>query len=136
MTDAPTITAHSEAIQSARARAEALPTADQLKITEAARNHIKSTMKGNPSAIGLRVGVQKSGCSGFGYLIDFAEDVRDDDLAFGFDDLTVIADADSMPMIKGSTLDFVTEGLSRMLHFDNPNVEDSCGCGESFTVKE
>lgn len=117
-------------------RARALPEADRLSLTEAAATHIGGLMKNEPSALGLRVGVKKSGCSGFGYVMDFARDIQPDDYAFDCDGLFLICDAESFPMLKGSTLDYVVNGLSRLLQFKNPNVVDSCGCGESFTVKE
>jgi len=123
-------------LEAARQRAAALPEGDRLSLTDAALAHIRQSMENDAQALGLRVGVQKSGCSGFGYLIDFAREIGETDLAFDFDGVTVITDEDSMPIIKGSQIDYVTEGLSRMLHFNNPNVEDSCGCGESFSVKE
>lgn len=123
-------------LEAARQRAASMPEAERLSLTDAALAHISQSVKSDSEALGLRVGVQKSGCSGFGYLIDFAREINDDDIAFEFDGVTVITNQASMPMIKGSEIDYVTEGLSRMLHFNNPNVEDSCGCGESFSVKE
>jgi len=124
------------ALDAARQRAGDLPAAERLKLTDAALAHIRQSLEGEPEALGLRVGVHKSGCSGFGYMIDFAREIGEQDLAFDFDGVTVVTDAESMPVIKGTEVDYVKDGLSRMLHFNNPNVEDSCGCGESFSVKE
>lgn len=120
----------------AAARAQTLPEADRLTLTEAAATHIGSLMKNEPAALGLRVGVKKSGCSGFAYVMDFAKGVQPGDYAFDCDGLFLICDEDSFPMLRGSRLDYVVNGLSRLLQFQNPNVVDSCGCGESFTIKE
>ncbi|MDA3876202.1 MAG: iron-sulfur cluster assembly accessory protein [Halothiobacillus sp.] len=118
------------------ARAQTLPEADRLRLTEAAAAHISALMKNEPTALGLRVGVKKSGCSGFAYVMDFAKDIQPEDYAFDCDGLFLICDAESYPILRGSTLDYVVNGLSRLLQFQNPNVVDSCGCGESFTIME
>ena len=129
------------ALIQAKERAAAHSTADQLGVTEAAAAHIQRTMAEQPDALGLRVGVTKSGCSGFGYVMDFAQSIEPNDLAFiaktaSGDELLIVCDEASFPIIKGATLDYVINGLSRLLQFNNPNVVDSCGCGESFTIKE
>jgi iron-sulfur cluster assembly accessory protein len=118
------------------ARAQALPEAHRLRLTEAAAAHINALMKNEPAALGLRVGVKKSGCSGFAYVMDFAKEIQQDDYAFDCDGLFLICDEESYPILRGSTLDYVVNGLSRLLQFQNPNVVDSCGCGESFTITE
>lgn len=120
----------------ATARAQTLPEADRLRLTESAAAHINALMQNESAALGLRVGVKKSGCSGFAYVMDFARDVQPTDFAFDCDGLFLICDEDSFPILKGSTLDYVVNGLSRLLQFKNPNVVDSCGCGESFTIQE
>jgi len=129
------------AVKQAQQRAQNLPTEERLKITPAAASHILRTLADQQSALGLRVGVTKSGCSGFGYVMDFAQSVAPNDFVFvtqtpSGDEVLVVCDASSFTMLKGSTLDYVVNGLSRLLQFNNPNVVDSCGCGESFTIKE
>ena len=124
-------------IEAARARATALPADQRLSATEAARRHLTKAFEGDESALGLRLGIKKSGCSGFAYVMDVAREIEDDDLWFDCGDgIAVITDEESFKALHGSTLDYVVEGLTRMLHVDNPNVEDSCGCGESFTVRD
>jgi len=124
-------------IEAARERATALPADQRLSATEAARQHLTKAFEGDESALGLRLGIKKSGCSGFAYVMDVARSVEDDDLWFDCGDgIAVITDEESIKALHGSTLDYVVEGLTRMLHVDNPNVEDSCGCGESFTVRD
>jgi len=129
------------AVKQAQQRTQNLPTKDQLQITPAAASHIQRTLADQKNALGLRVGVTKSGCSGFGYVMDFAQSVEPNDFVFATqspsgDDVLVVSDESSFSMLKGSTLDYVVNGLSRMLQFNNPNVVASCGCGESFTIKE
>lgn len=129
------------AVKQAQQRAQSLPVQEQLQITPAAASHIQRTMADQKNAIGLRVGVAKSGCSGFGYVMDFAQSVEPEDLVFvthgtSGDEVLIVCDESSLSMLKGSTLDYVVSGLSRLLQFNNPNVVDSCGCGESFTIKE
>ena len=86
--------------------------------------------------LGLRVGIKKVGCSGFAYTFDYADDIRDGDHAFEGYDAKVVVDTDSLAVLDGSRLDFVKEGLKQMFKFDNPNVDSTCGCGESFNLKE
>ncbi|MFN2382306.1 MAG: HesB/IscA family protein [Guyparkeria sp.] len=123
-------------IEAARERAAALPAGQGLNMTEAARKHLERTFADDPAALGLRLGTKKSGCSGFAYVMDVAHDVADDDLWFDCDGMPIITDPRSLEAIHGSEVDYVVDGLTRMLHVNNPNVEDSCGCGESFTVHE
>ena len=84
----------------------------------------------------MRVGVKNVGCSGFAYTYDYADEVRADDQLFEAHDAKLVVDAKSLEYLDGSTLDFVKEGLKQMFKFDNPNVDATCGCGESFSVKE
>lgn len=83
----------------------------------------------------LRVGVRRTGCSGWAYVVELARDISDDDHRFEVGDIQVVVDRESLPLIDGSTIDFVTEGLNRTFKFDNPNAKEECGCGESFTVQ-
>lgn len=124
-------------IEAARERATAVPAEQRLSATEAARRHLAKAFEGDETALGLRLGVKKSGCSGFAYVMDVARSLEDDDLWFDCGDgIAVITDEASLKTLHGSTLDYVVEGLTRMLHVENPNVADSCGCGESFTVRD
>jgi iron-sulfur cluster assembly protein len=83
----------------------------------------------------LRVGVRRTGCSGWAYVVELARDISDEDHRFDVEGIQVVVDPESLPLIDGSTIDFVTEGLNRTFKFDNPNATEECGCGESFTVQ-
>ena len=87
-----------------------------------------------PSAAGVRFGVKRTGCSGFAYVVDLAEQVGADDQAFEIDGVPVIVDAKSLPLVEGTEIDFQRQGLNASFVFRNPNATGECGCGESFTV--
>jgi iron-sulfur cluster assembly protein len=107
-----------------------------ITFTENAAKRIRSQLEQRGKGLGLRLGVKKVGCSGFAYTFDFADEVRAGDSAFEAHDATVVVDADSLPFIDGARLDFVKDGLKQMFSVDNPNVDNTCGCGESFSLKE
>ena len=78
--------------------------------------------------------LRTSGCSGMAYKLEFVDEVNPDDLVFEHNGVKVIVDAKSMPYLEGMELDFAREGLNEGFKFNNPNVKDQCGCGESFNV--
>lgn len=84
--------------------------------------------------VGLRLGVKKTGCSGWAYTVDLAREIQVDDIVFEQDDVKVVVSGDSISFLDGSTIDFRAEGLGSTFHFDNPNATEECGCGESFTI--
>jgi iron-sulfur cluster assembly protein len=103
-------------------------------LTEAAARHFSAQLAKHPGAVAVRLRVQPSGCSGFGYRVDPADRVRPGDVAFESRGIRVVVDSESLPRVQGTMLDIVQEGLARRLRFDNPNARSSCGCGESFGV--
>ena len=107
-----------------------------IQLTENAARQIQKQLAQRGRGIGLRVGVKDVGCSGFGYTYDYADEVRPDDRQFEAHDAKLVVDAKSLEVLDGSTLDFVKEGLKQVFRFTNPNVDATCGCGESFSVKE
>lgn len=82
----------------------------------------------------LRLGVRKTGCSGWAYTVDLALEVLDTDEVFEDQGITVVVDKTHLQLLDGTEIDFVSEGLNRSFRFRNPNVTNECGCGESFTV--
>ena len=105
-----------------------------FKLTEAAVARVKDMVTKRGTGIGLRIGVTKSGCSGYSYALDYAETLADNDIVIEQDGVKVVVDQDSMPMLDEMELDFVKQGLNQSFKFNNPNVVSSCGCGESFSV--
>ena len=105
-----------------------------VTLTPAAVERIRQYMAATPSALGLRFGVRKSGCSGWAYVVDIATAANDDDVVFEQDGVSVRVDAQSLPSVDGTEIDFVKTGLNQQFVFRNPQVEAECGCGESFTT--
>ena len=82
----------------------------------------------------LRLGVRKTGCSGWAYEVSIASELGKDDQVFEDKGVEIVIDRDSLPYLQGSKIDFTINGLNRTFQFDNPNATDECGCGESFTI--
>jgi iron-sulfur cluster assembly protein len=107
-----------------------------ITITENAAARIRTQLLQRGKGLGLRIGVKRVGCSGFAYTFDFADEVREGDAVFEGHDASVVIGADSLAYLDGTRIDFVKEGLKQMFTFDNPNVDNTCGCGESFSLRE
>jgi iron-sulfur cluster assembly protein len=105
-----------------------------ITLTETAARHVAAHLAKRGKGIGLRLGVRTSGCSGLAYKLEYADDMRPEDMQFESHGVRVIVDPKSFPYLDGMQLDFAREGLNEGFRFDNPNVKDACGCGESFNV--
>jgi iron-sulfur cluster assembly protein len=105
-----------------------------ISLTESAANRVRTFLENRGKGIGLRLGVKTSGCSGLAYVLEFVDQLNDDDKVFEQHGVKVIIDSKSLVYLDGTELDFVKEGLNEGFKFDNPNKKDECGCGESFTV--
>jgi len=105
-----------------------------ITMTEAAANHVRSFLANRGSGVGIRLGVRTSGCSGMAYVLEFADEIEDEDHVFEEHGVKVIVSPKSMVYLDGTELDFAKEGLNEGFKFNNPNVKDACGCGESFNV--
>lgn len=105
-----------------------------LSLTERAARQIKKQLEKRGKGIGLKLGVKKSGCSGYSYALDYADSLNENDAVFEDFGVKVIVNADDMPFVEGIELDYRREGINEAFQFNNPNVKGTCGCGESFTV--
>lgn len=105
-----------------------------ISLTESAAHRIQNFLAARGHGIGLRLGVRKTGCSGFAYVVNYADEQRADDVVFEDQGVKVYVDPESLPLIDGTTVDFVKQGLNEAFRFRNPNVKGECGCGESFSV--
>ena len=105
-----------------------------VTLSEKAAKHVSSYMAKRGKGVGLRLGVRTSGCSGMAYKLEYADEARPDDLAFECHGVKVLVDSKSLPYLDGTELDFAREGLNEGFRFNNPNVKNACGCGESFNV--
>jgi iron-sulfur cluster assembly protein len=105
-----------------------------VSLTNSAAERVRSYLARRGTGIGLRVGVRRTGCSGWAYVVDYADSVGRDDIVFDADDVKVVVDKSSLELIDGTVIDFVKEGINEAFKFRNPNTKSECGCGESFSV--
>ncbi len=105
-----------------------------ISLTAAAADRVKNFLGRRGHGLGLRLGVKKTGCSGFAYVVNYADEINANDLVFEDQGVKVIVDKESLGLIDGTQVDFVKQGLNEAFRFRNPNVKGECGCGESFTV--
>lgn len=107
-----------------------------VTLTENAAKQIRKQLAKRGKGLALRIGLKKVGCSGFAYTFDYADEILVGDQIFESHNANVVVDANSLPFLDGSRVDFVREGLNDSFKFENPNVDNTCGCGESFSLKE
>ena len=108
---------------------------DVLSVTEDAAKHLKKQVQSN-DATGVRISVKKSGCTGYMYVLEEVNASEADDITVALDNgISVFLAANSVGMLRGTELDYVREGINRVLKFKNPNVTSACGCGESFSIE-
>jgi iron-sulfur cluster assembly protein len=105
-----------------------------ITLTPSAATHVAGFLTRRGKGIGLRLGVRTTGCSGLAYKLEYADAIHPEDLRFDSHGVTVVVDPKSLPYLDGTELDFAREGLNEGFKFNNPNVKDECGCGESFNV--
>ena len=107
-----------------------------ITLTDNASKHVQKVLARETDGIGLRLGVKTTGCSGYQYVIETAKQLDARDRKIESNGVTIVIDDKSLRYLAGARLDFVREGLNAGFKFYNPNVEESCGCGESFSVKQ
>ena len=105
-----------------------------VTLTEAAARHVQRYLSKRGKGLGVRLGVKTTGCSGLAYKLEYADEVRPEDVQFESHGVRVVVDPKSLPYVDGTELDFAREGLNEGFKFNNPNTKDECGCGESFRV--
>lgn len=105
-----------------------------ITLTDVAAERVNQFMESRGNGVGLRLGVKTTGCSGMAYVLEFVDEIAPEDQVFEDKGVKVIVDPKSLVYIDGTELDYSREGLNEGFKFNNPNVKDSCGCGESFTV--
>ena len=105
-----------------------------ITLTEAAAERIRAYLERRGKGVGLRLAVRNTGCSGYAYAVDYADEVGPDDEVFEAHGARLVVDRESLKLLDGTEVDFVREGLNEGFRFNNPNVKATCGCGESFTV--
>ena len=104
-----------------------------ITLTQSASDRVRQFLEKENGSV-LRLGVQKTGCSGWAYTVDLVSEILPEDAVFETDGIRVVVDPDSLPYLDGSEIDFVADGLNRTFSFKNPNATEACGCGESFGI--
>jgi iron-sulfur cluster assembly protein len=105
-----------------------------ITMTDTAAERVKAFMDNRGKGVGLRLGVKTTGCSGMAYVLEFADEIEDGDEVFEDHGIKIIVNPKSLVYLDGTELDYAKEGLNEGFQFNNPNVKDTCGCGESFNV--
>lgn len=107
-----------------------------ITFTDSAAERVRTFLAKRGTGLGLRLGVKKTGCSGYSYIVNYADEVGADDIVFEVDDVKVVVDRQSLDVIDGTEVDYVREGLNEAFKFRNPQAIGECGCGESFSIQE
>jgi iron-sulfur cluster assembly protein len=105
-----------------------------ITLTDSAAERVRTYLENRGSGLGLRLGVTQTGCSGYSYVINYAEEIDDSDVVFEDRGVTIVVDPEALQLIDGTEVDFVKNGLNEAFSFRNPNIAGECGCGESFNV--
>lgn len=105
-----------------------------ITLTDVAADRIRSFLDKRGKGVGVRVGVKTTGCSGLAYIVEFVDEIDEDDKVYEDHGIKIVVDPKSLIYLEGTELDYGKEGLNEGFKFNNPNVKDMCGCGESFTV--
>ncbi|ACY52516.1 iron-sulfur cluster assembly protein IscA [Vibrio diabolicus] len=105
-----------------------------ITMTESAASRVRAFLDNRGKGIGLRLGVKTTGCSGMAYVLEFVDELNEEDEVFELSGVKIIIDKKSLVYLDGTELDYVKEGLNEGFEFNNPNAKSECGCGESFNV--
>ncbi|MCH8867636.1 MAG: iron-sulfur cluster assembly accessory protein [Proteobacteria bacterium] len=105
-----------------------------ITLTASAARQITAHIKKRGEGIGLRLGIKTTGCSGFAYVVDVADHISSDDVLVEDRGIKIVVNSEHVPLLEGTEIDFVRQGLNNSFRFRNPNASGECGCGESFSV--
>ena len=105
-----------------------------ISLTQSAAERVLSYLEKRDGVSALRLGVTQTGCSGYSYVINYADAIAASDVTFEDKGVTIVVDPEALQLIDGTEVDFVKNGLNEAFSFRNPNVTGECGCGESFNV--
>ena len=105
-----------------------------ISLTESAAERVSSYLEKRGHGVGLRVGVKPTGCSGYSYVVNYADEIGGEDIVFEDRGVKIVVDPEALELIDGTEVDFIKNGLNEAFSFKNPNVTGECGCGESFNI--
>ena len=106
-----------------------------ITLTENAARFIQQQLAKNGKDSAFRIGIKKSGCSGFSYTFDYVDEIKENDRLFESYKTKIVVDSESLPFLNGSQIDLTKEGLNSSFKFSNPNIDSTCGCGDSFSIR-
>ena len=111
------------------------PKTDAVTLTPAAKAHFEKKLFAEGRQKILRLSTETSGCTGYAYVLDMVDSAQAGDVILTpSDKVTLAIDKNALVMLNGTEIDYVAEGINRVVKFKNPNVVAQCGCGESFSV--
>ena len=105
-----------------------------MDVTDIAKTKIKNQLEKRGKGIGIRIGIVTTGCSGYAYQLEFADQINEGDIVNEFDGFSIVVDPKSNTMLENIIVDYQKQGLNEGFEFINPLEKARCGCGESFTV--
>jgi iron-sulfur cluster assembly protein len=105
-----------------------------ISLTPPAVERVRTFLSSRAKGVGLRLGIKQTGCSGYAYVVSYADEIGADDVVFDAAGVKVVVDREALQFVDGTEIDFVRTGLNEAFKFRNPNVKGECGCGESFNV--
>ena len=105
-----------------------------MDVTEIAKDKIKSHLTKRGKGVGIRIGIETTGCSGFAYTLEFADNINEEDILNEYDGFAILIDPKANDILEGITVDYQKNGLNEGFEFINPLEKARCGCGESFTI--
>ena len=105
-----------------------------IQLSKSAAEYVRRQLERRGQGLGLRLDVRRSGCSGWAYLLDYADTIRAEDRVYEVHGVKVIVHSEKLPFLRGTEIDYASQGLNAVWVFRNPNVKSECGCGESFSV--
>jgi iron-sulfur cluster assembly protein len=104
-----------------------------IELTETAADALRSAIEAQSTGIaGLRLTAKAGGCSGYQYQMGLVESAEPGDIACEDHGLTIFVDPDSLPLLTGTTIDYVDGLEGSGFAFNNPKAKSTCGCGKSF----
>lgn len=106
-----------------------------ISFTDTARNKIQKLVTTKNYA-GIRLGVKTTGCSGLAYVLEYVREYTDEQYVINYaqPEFVVLVNQKDNVYLQNMTVDYVRQGLNEGFEFNNPNIRDKCGCGESFRV--
>ena len=107
-----------------------------LSLTDKASKQLKKIFENAPKdTAGILLGIDKSGCNGYSYKLDFAKQNEVENFeSIDKDGFKIYIEPKATMFLIGSEMDYSSDKLSSRFIFNNPNEKSSCGCGESFSV--